>query len=190
MLDIEYDRVFRPTNRLRAVIGSAGSEGRDVRIEPWGEGDLPLLEKVLGDPEMMAHLGGPESPESIAQRHAGYEREDSRQFKIVDLTSGAAVGWVGYWELTWRDDQVYEIGWSVLPGFQGQGIGSLAAGQAILLARADHRHRFLHAFPSVDNEPSNAICRKLGFTLLEECEFEYPPGNFMQVNDWAIDLRG
>jgi hypothetical protein len=31
-----------------------------VRIEPWGTGDLPLLEKILGDPEMTRHLGRPE----------------------------------------------------------------------------------------------------------------------------------
>lgn len=30
-----------------------------VRIEPWGEWDLPLLQKCLGDPAMMEHLGGP-----------------------------------------------------------------------------------------------------------------------------------
>ena len=168
--------------------GSAGSDRRFARIEPWGEGDLPLLEKLLGDPEMMRHLGGPEDPESIAHRQIDYERQDSRQFRIVDGETQAAVGWVGYWELTWREDQVFEIGWSVLPGSHGQGFGSQAAGQAIALAKAEHRHRFLHAFPSVDNAPSNAICRKLGFTLLEECRFEYPPGHFMQVNDWVVDL--
>jgi hypothetical protein len=43
-------------------------------------------------------------------------------------------------------------------------------------------------FPSVVNAPSNAICRKLGFTLLGEHEFEYPKGNFMQCNDWRLDL--
>jgi RimJ/RimL family protein N-acetyltransferase len=167
---------------------SARSDRRIVRIEPWGTGDLPLLEQVLGDPQMMGHLGGPEDPGRIARRQADYEREDSRQFRIVDGTTGAAVGWVGYWERTWREDQVFEIGWSVLPGSQGHGFGSQAAGQAIALAEAEHRHRSLHAFPSVDNAPSNAICRKLGFTLLEACRFEYPPGHFMQVNDWVVDL--
>ena len=49
-------------------------------------------------------------------------------------------------------------------------------------------NRFVHAFPSVDNPPSNALCRKLGFTLIEECEFEYPKGSFMQCNDWRLDL--
>jgi hypothetical protein len=36
-----------------------------VRLEPWGVGDLALLEKCLGDPAMMQHLGGPESPEMM-----------------------------------------------------------------------------------------------------------------------------
>jgi hypothetical protein len=52
----------------------------------------------------------------------------------------------------------------------------------------EKQHRFVHAFPSVANAPSNAICRKLGFTLLEECEFEYPRGSFMRCNDWRLDL--
>ena len=37
-----------------------------VRIEPWGDGDLPLLERLLGDPAIMAHLGG--GPESRERR--------------------------------------------------------------------------------------------------------------------------
>lgn len=40
----------------------------------------------------------------------------------------------------------------------------------------------------VQEMPSNAICRKLGFSLLEECEFEYPLGSFMRCNDWRLDL--
>jgi len=27
-----------------------------------------------------------------------------------------------------------------------------------------------------------------GFTLLEECEFEYPKGSLMRCNDWRLDL--
>jgi RimJ/RimL family protein N-acetyltransferase len=159
-----------------------------VRIEPWGEGDHQLLEKLMGDPEMTAHLGGPESPEKIAERQGRYERSDSGMFKIVDEATGEAVGSVGYWERTWRGEQVLEIGWSVVPAFQGRGIAGLATAQAIAMARSERKHRFLHAFPSVDNPPSNAICRKLGFTLMEECEVEYPPGSFMQCNDWCLDL--
>lgn len=160
-----------------------------VRIEPWGEGDLQLLEKLMGDPEMTEHLGGPESPAKIAERQTRYDRPGSGMFKIVDEATGEAVGSVGYWERSWRGEQVYEIGWSVIPAFQGRGIARTATSRAIALARSEGKHRFLHAFPSVDNPASNAICRKLDFTLVEECEFEYPRGSFMRCNDWRLDLR-
>ena len=159
-----------------------------VRIEPWGPRDRPLLGKLLGDPRMTEHLGGPETSGKLAERQARYERPGSGQFKIVDDTTAEGIGWVGYWERSWRGGQVYEIGWSVLPGFQGRGIATTATSQAIEIARSERKHRFLHAFPSVNNEPSNAICRKLGFTLLDAREFEYPPGSLMQSNDWRLDL--
>ena len=159
-----------------------------MRIEPWSEDDLPLLEKLMGDPAMTEHLGGPESPEKIRERQRRYEPPGSGMFKIVDGETGEAVGSVGYWERTWRDGQVYELGWSVLPAFQGRGLARLATAQVIALARAEDRLRFVHAFPSVDNAPSNAICRRLGFTLIEECDFEYPPGRPLRCNDWRLDL--
>nr|MBA3402736.1 GNAT family N-acetyltransferase [Actinomycetota bacterium] len=109
------------------------------------------------------------------------------QYKIT-LETGEGVGWVGFWVRTWRDEQSYEIGWSVLPGFQGRGIAGRATELAIERARGQGRHRFVHAFPSTYNEPSNAICRKLGFTLLGECEFEYPPGIPVRGNDWRLEL--
>jgi RimJ/RimL family protein N-acetyltransferase len=159
-----------------------------VRLEPWAKGDLPLVEKLMGDPAMTEHLGGPESPEKLAERQARYEVPGSGMFKIVDEVTEEAVGSVGYWERSWRGERVYEIGWSVLPAFQGRGIASIATAQAIAKAKSERKHRFLHAFPSVDNVPSNAICRKLGFTLVEESEFEFPKGHFMRCNDWRLDL--
>lgn len=159
-----------------------------VRLKPWSEGDLPLLEGLLGDPAMTEYVGGPETPEKIAERQTRYERPGSRQFKIIDEESGEGVGWVGYWEITSRDEQVYEIGWSVLPAFQGRGIASAATAQAIEKARAEQQLRFVHAYPMVVNEPSNAICRKVGFTLVEEIDFPGARGGFVRCNDWRLDL--
>jgi RimJ/RimL family protein N-acetyltransferase len=158
-----------------------------VRLERWSKSDLGLLEQLLGDPAMTEHLGGPESPEKIAERHERYLKAESGLFKVVDET-GESAGWVGYWPRTWRDQDVYEIGWAVLPAFQGRGIAGAATAQALDAARAEGKHRFVHAFPSVENAPSNAICRKLGFTLLGDEEFEYPKGSFMRCNDWRFDL--
>ena len=144
-----------------------------VHIEPWGPDDLPLLKRLLGDPVVMAHLG---------------EAGTGRMFKIVDDASGDGVGSVGYWPRHWRDQDVYEIGWSVLPAFQGRGMAAAGTAQAIAVARSEQPRRFLHAFPSVANAPSNAICRKLGFELVAACDFEYLPGHIMRCNDWRLDL--
>jgi RimJ/RimL family protein N-acetyltransferase len=163
-----------------------------VRLEPWGSDDLGLLERLLGDPAMMAHLGGPESPEKIAERHLRFQRlgeaGTGRMFKIVDDATGEGVGSVGYWPRRWHDQDVYEMGWSVLPAFQGRGIAAAGTTLAIAVARSEQTRRFLHAFPSVNNAPSNAICRNVGFTLIELCDFEYPPGYVMRCNDWYLDL--
>lgn len=170
------------------------AERQGVRLEPWGEGDLPLLRRLLGDPAMTVHLGGPESEEKLRERQGRYERLDAdsggRMYRIVVEATGEAAGSVGYWEKDWRDETVYETGWSVLPEFQGRGIAVAATREVIDAARAERRHRYLHAFPSVENAASNAICRKLGFELLGEHEFEYPKGHWMRCNDWRLDLSG
>jgi RimJ/RimL family protein N-acetyltransferase len=164
----------------------------EVQLQPWSEGDLPLLEKLLGDPEMMTYLGGPETPEQILRRHQRYlhlpQDGTDHMFRIVWDSHREGVGNVGYWRKTWQDQTVYEIGWLVLPGYQGQGIATKAAAAAIEHARQRAKYQFMHAFPSVENPASNAICRKLGFTLVEACQVEYPPGRSMTVNDWRLDL--
>ena len=159
-----------------------------MRIEPWGTDDQGLLEQLVGDPAMMEHLGGPESTQKIAERQVKYAKPDSGMFKIVDVSSGSGCGSVGFWERDWRGRRVYEVGWSVLPSFQGRGIAVAATRLILARARETGEHRFVHAFPSIDNPASNAICRRLGFTLLEVCRFEYPPGNWMHCNDWQLDL--
>lgn len=172
------------------------SERRDaprVRIEPWAdtERDLDLLRRQNA-PEMTEHLGGPETEEKILARHQRYVAiggtGTGRMFRIVLLREGEAVGGIGYWERELPGETVYEIGWGVLPEFQGRGIAAAATAAALASARAEQKHRYVHAYPSVDNPASNAICRKLGFELLGAHDFEYPPGNPMRCNDWRFDL--
>jgi RimJ/RimL family protein N-acetyltransferase len=161
-----------------------------VTLEPWGSGDLPLLERLMGDPAMTEHLGGPEDAGKLRARQRRYEQLEggNRMFKIVDAATGAGAGSVGFWSKEWREEQIYEIGWMVVPEFQGRGVAVAATAQAIELARRPGAQRFMHAFPNVDNAPSNAICRKLEFALLGPCEFEFPKGHFMTCNDWRLEL--
>jgi RimJ/RimL family protein N-acetyltransferase len=166
----------------------------EISIRLWSEDDLSLLERLMGDPAMMVYLGGPETPEKIRHRHARYcQLADSGKGYMFVIVVGAdkkPAGSIGYWEHEGQDQLVWETGWSVLPEFQGQGIATRAIPLVLDHARANGRHRFMHAYPSVDNGASNAICRKASFTLEGVFDFEYPPGNPIRCNDWALDLFG
>lgn len=170
------------------------TDGDQIRLEPWAPDDLPLLERTMGDAEMTVHLGGPEDATKLADRQTKYEGLASsgkgRMFKIVDATTGERLGSVGYWNKAWNDMIVYETGWLVVPEAQGRGIATIATEKAMTRAKEDGKHRYVHAFPSVDNLASNAICRKLGFEFLGEHDFEFPPGHWMRCNDWRLDLEG
>ena len=134
----------------------------------------------------MEFLGGPESPDRLASRQARYQAEGSKQYRIVDA-DGQSVGYVGYWERSMRDEQAWEVGWAVLPEFQGRGYATTAMSLLLSVIRKDEP-RPVHAFPSVDNAASNAVCRKLGFENLGAFDFEYPPGHPIRCNDWRLDL--
>jgi RimJ/RimL family protein N-acetyltransferase len=156
---------------------------------PWSEDDLPLLIR-LNAAEMTEHLGGPETPEQVELRHQRYiAAAGSGIFTAILEPDGEGVGSVNFWDREWQGEQVYEMGWGVVPEFQGRGIASAMVAQAIELARATNRRAAVHAFPSVDNAPSNAVCGKAGFTLLGEVRFEYPKGHWMPCNDWSVLLR-
>jgi len=161
----------------------------NVRLVPWTEDDFALLVR-LNAPEMTEHLGGPETLEQLERRHLRYiaaaGSDSAHILKAMLEPEGVPVGGVNFWDREWNGEEVYEMGWGVLPEFQGRGIASAAVAQAVELARATKRRAAVHAFPSVENAPSNGICRKVGFTLLGEVRFEYPKGHWMQCSDWVI----
>lgn len=159
-----------------------------IQLEPWADEDLGLLQR-LNTPEIWAHLGGPETDEQVLKRHARYlaiETGAGGMFTVA--LDGVTAGSIGFWEREWQDETVYETGWNVLPEFQGKGVATAAAKAIVDRASAAGRHRWLHAYPSVDNPASNAICRKAGFTFAGEHDFEYPKGSFMRCNDWRHAL--
>src|SRR5689334_22902563 len=105
--------------------------------------------RLMGDPDMTKHLGGPETPEKIRERHQRYLTDDPAtggMFVIVVGAARVAAGSIGYWEKEWQGQKVWETGWSVLPEFQGQGVASRAAAAVVERARADRKYRFIHAF--------------------------------------------
>src|SRR5919198_4565281 len=94
-------------------------------------GDLALYEALLCDPAMMEHLGGPLALEGLADKLerdvASTEAGDSWVLVIVpDEDTGTAAGTVSVWEHESPGPRLAEIGWMVLPAYQGRGLGSQA----------------------------------------------------------------
>jgi RimJ/RimL family protein N-acetyltransferase len=159
-----------------------------IGLAPWSERGYAVL-AGLNSPEATEHLGGPETTEQLRRRHERYLASggsDGPMFLV--LLEDRAVGSVGYWPRDWHGERVYETGYGVLPEYQGRGIAVAALRLCAEHAACEGTLRRVHAFPSVDNGASNAVCRKAGFELVGECELEYPPGNLIRSNDWRLEL--
>lgn len=161
-----------------------------IELRRWTDDDEPLLNATVGDPAMMAHLGGPETPEIIALRHARLRdwTGDGGAYTIWIPDVATAVGTIGLWDSAWAGDDVFETGWMVLPAYARRGIATEAAREIVSRACARRKHRYLVAFPAVDNVASNRVCENAGFTNLGAYEIEYPPGREMRAHAWRIDL--
>jgi RimJ/RimL family protein N-acetyltransferase len=159
-------------------------------LRDYGPADLDLQLRLLGDPDTMAHLGGPETEEQIARRHDRYlqmsDPDAGGMFVIED--DGTAVGTIGYWTRSWSDATIWETGWFVLPEHRGRGFASTGLMETIAGLRTRAARKPLHAFPSIDNAASNAVCARAGLALAGPVDFEYPVGRLMRCNDWRVDL--
>ena len=138
---------------------------RDVTI-----GDVDAYVRMRCDPAMMNELGGPQRRETIDAKVRkdveSVERDQAWICMIVPDASRpeAVAGSVVLWSHS--DDAISEIGWMVLPEFQNRGIAKAATKALLVRARDDGRWGLIHAFPGVNNAPSNALCRSLGFQLV------------------------
>lgn len=160
-----------------------------IELGPWAAGDLRLLHRLLGDPAMTEHLGGPEPPYKIDRRHLRYlALEEGEMLVILAGEEGTPAGSVGWWPREWAGEATLEMGWLVLPEFQGRGIATAAVRACVDRVRSRGETRSIHAFPAPDNVPSNRVCASAGFELLGEVDFEYPKGSWTRSNDWV--LRG
>jgi RimJ/RimL family protein N-acetyltransferase len=164
-----------------------------VELRPIEIGDLALYESIHCDPAMMEHLGGPLPREGLAEKlqrdAATTAAGETWVLKLIlDEDRGTAAGTVSIWERTWEGRRINEIGWMVLPAFQGRGLGSEAVRAVLEKARREKRWDVVHAFPSVTNGASNAICQKMGFSNLGERDFSFH-GRPLRCNIWRLDLR-
>ena len=169
--------------------GSDKVQLRDVRFN-----DVDVYVRMRCDPEMMAELGGPLPREGIEAK-VRKDAEDAATGRawvlmilpdedVPDLVAGSVV----LWSHEVDGNTISEIGWMVLPEFQGRGLGKAAVRAVLQRARDAKRWGIVHAFPGVTNGASNGICRSLGFTLVGQEDLKFSD-RVLHTNHWQIDSR-
>ena len=161
---------------------------RDVEL-----GDVSAYVQMRCNPVMMAELGGPlprEGIEDKVARDVQTAAAGGEWIKMIvpgETAPDVVAGSVALWS---HDEDggepITEIGWMVLPEFQGRGLARQAVRMLLELARDDGRWGLVHAFPATTNSPSNGICRSLGFRFAGERDVTFA-GRVLRSNHWVIN---
>jgi RimJ/RimL family protein N-acetyltransferase len=159
-------------------------------VEP---GDVDAYVRMRCDPAMMGELGGPlprAGIEAKVDTDVRKTRGDDYWVSMIvpdDVGPEVVAGSVALWSHEDAEDGwLSEIGWMVLPEFQGQGYAKRAVRAMLERARNDGRWGVVHAFPGVTNAASNALCRSVGFTFVGERSVMFA-GRSLHSNHWQID---
>ena len=73
----------------------------------------------------------------------------------------------------------------ILLTFRGRGLATQALDRILSMAKSEGRFARIHAFPSIHNEASNALCRRFGFRLVEVTDLDYRDSR-LRVNVWEL----
>ncbi|MGI5439075.1 GNAT family N-acetyltransferase [Streptomyces shenzhenensis] len=154
--------------------------------------DVDAYVRMRCDPLMMAELGGPlprdRMPDKV-RRDAIEAAADVSWIKMIVPDPDApdvVAGSVTIWSHEADDGPLSEIGWMILPPFQGRGLGKRAARTLLERARDEDRWGIVHAFPATSNGASNGICRSLGFRFIAEQDITFAD-RVLRTNHWSID---
>ncbi|HEX5114371.1 MAG TPA: GNAT family N-acetyltransferase [Pseudonocardiaceae bacterium] len=157
-----------------------------MRLRNVSLDDVEAYVRMRCDPAMMSELGGPLPREGIEAKvrvdvaDAEADRSWIRMIIEDDEVAGSVVLW------THDESGESEVGWMVLPEFQGRGLGKQAVRLLLTRAGEDGRWGLVHAYPGVTNGASNGICRSLGFTLVGQQDVVFA-GRTLRTNHWRID---
>jgi RimJ/RimL family protein N-acetyltransferase len=137
------------------------------------DGDLDLMESLLGDPAVMTHYDHPKSRSEcqgwIEWNKRNYAR-DGFGLWIIETEDGDFVGDCG---LTWQpiDGESLELGYHVLPRHQGKGFATEAAQAAKDFARRRRDVDFVIAIIAPGNTASVRVAEKAGLGLWKHADY-------------------
>jgi len=106
-----------------------------MKLETMTANDLDLRIREETDPRMMSELGGPRPVADIERAHARSldlaAEGECWPLKVIPDGSSAAAGGVAIFPSSHDGQEIYEIGWMILPEFQNRGLASEAVREVL-----------------------------------------------------------
>lgn len=156
-------------------------ESERLILRPFREDDVDAYNAILRSPQVRASLHLPddvgryEAWLSIAQQLGQWELRGTGQWALEAKTDGVLVGRAGMHWPARADWPGIEIGWTLHPDQWGKGYATEAGGAAVAYAFAHHDVDALYSVILPENDASQAVARRLGFTLWETRALSHLP---------------
>ena len=148
-----------------------------VRCEQPCLTDFPLLTRLFTDPVMTKDLGGPVDEATVRKWLNGWIARwatgDALWGIVVRADTSERIGSASIHPSTVPDLDGAEISYMILPEHQRQGYASETARELVRHAKETLRVRRLLITADPQNELSNRIAAKLGFTCLGERHYKH-----------------
>jgi RimJ/RimL family protein N-acetyltransferase len=136
-------------------------------LRGWRESDLDGYAELMADAEGAKYIGGPLSREDAWRKMAGgighWVLRGYGTFAVEDKSSGAFAGYCGPWFPYGFPEP--EIGWGLLPAFQGRGFVTEAAKASRTHAYEALGWKTAVSFIAPENTPSLRVAARLNCTL-------------------------
>ncbi len=156
-------------------------ETERLTLRPWRDGDIGPFAALCSDPDVMAHLGGPQPRAEVeaaiarqgaaqaAQGHCFWaieRRDDAVLLGFCGLRVGGHVG-------TPVTDEL-EIGWRLARHAWGQGFAREAALASVAWAWTHTDRPRVAAWTVPTNTASWGLMRRIGMTHAPSLDFDHP----------------
>lgn len=149
---------------------NATVETERLRLIPFAPDHLDGLFAMNSDPQVMQHLGAPETrdqvAESITRQQAKWAANGFGWWAVFERATGALIGAACLQHLAHIETNPLEIGWRLIPSAQGKGYAT-EAGQAAMDYGFDVvGETYLTAVTLPDNKASARVMERLGMTYV------------------------
>jgi RimJ/RimL family protein N-acetyltransferase len=165
-----------------------------LTLRPLTENDLDRYLAIHSTPEVRASLHLPETLDreaawaQMASQRGQWALRGSGQWGVELRATGELIGRAGTHRPERADWPGLECGWTFDPAHWGHGYATEAGRATVDWAFANHDDDRLFSVILPENTASQAVARRLGFTLLEERTLAFFPSSPHGI--WTIARPG